>query len=92
MYRENILTANLNLVDSLTRYNSLDMLPIGTHGKVKSFDAKGIERRRMLDLGIVKGTNIEAVMKSPSGDPVAYNIRGALIALRNEDAAKIQLY
>ena len=51
--------------------------------------AKGSERRRMLDLGLVSGTEIEAVQKSPAGDPVAYLIRGAVIALRNEDAGKI---
>jgi len=43
----------------------------------------------MLDLGLVNGTNIEALHKSPSGDPVAYYIRGSVIALRSEDAQKI---
>lgn len=43
-------------------------------------------RRRCLDLGLLPGTEVEAVMDSPLGDPVAYRIRGALIALRREDA------
>ena len=43
----------------------------------------------MLDLGLVKGTTVEAVQKSPSGDPIAYFIRGAVIALRDQDAEKI---
>lgn len=43
----------------------------------------------MLDLGLVNGTNVESLHKSPSGDPVAYYIRGSVIALRNEDAGKI---
>ncbi len=43
----------------------------------------------MLDLGLVNGTNVEALHKSPSGDPVAYYIRGSVIALRKEDAGKI---
>jgi DtxR family Mn-dependent transcriptional regulator len=47
---------------------------------------RGAERRRMLDLGIVPGTVVQAEMKSPSGDPTAYRVRGALIALRREQA------
>jgi len=46
-------------------------------------------RRRMLDLGLICGTNVEALQKSPSGDPIAYAIRGAVIALRSEEASKI---
>lgn len=43
----------------------------------------------MLDLGLISGTVVEAMHKSPSGDPTAYNIRGAVIALRSEEAGKI---
>jgi DtxR family Mn-dependent transcriptional regulator len=47
---------------------------------------RGLQRRRLMDLGIVPGTSIEAEMKSPGGDPTAYRIRGATIALRREHA------
>jgi DtxR family Mn-dependent transcriptional regulator len=47
---------------------------------------RGLQRRRLMDLGIVPGTTIEAEMKSPGGDPTAYRIRGATIALRREHA------
>ena len=70
---------------------ALNSLPIGSKGKVMSLDTSGMERRRMLDLGLVKGTEVEALQKSPSGDPVAYFIRGAVIALRYEDASKIKV-
>ena len=46
----------------------------------------GIERRRLLDLGIVPGTVIRAELESMGGDPVAYRIRGAMIALRRDQA------
>lgn len=68
---------------------TLDRLPIGQTGTVSRLMSRGSERRRMLDLGIVRGTSIEALQKSPSGDPIAYFIRGAVIALRDEDARKI---
>jgi DtxR family Mn-dependent transcriptional regulator len=52
---------------------------------------RGLERRRLMDLGVVPGTVIEAEMRSPSGDPTAYRIRGALIALRREQADQIYI-
>lgn len=61
-------------------------LPIDQIGKVESLDCNGNIRRRLLDLGIVKGTNITPILKSPSGDPTAFIIRGSTIALRKEDA------
>lgn len=67
----------------------LTKLPVGGKGKVHDLTSEGKERNRMLDLGIVKNTEIESLQKSPSGDPVAYFIRGAVIALRSEDAGKI---
>lgn len=68
---------------------SLNDLEIGKIGNVISLKSNGNERRRMLDLGLVKDTKIEVLYKSPCGDPTAYYIRGAVIALRNEDANKI---
>jgi DtxR family Mn-dependent transcriptional regulator len=53
--------------------------------------SRGSERRRFMDLGILPGTLISAEMKSPSGDPTAYRIRDALIALRSEQAEKIRV-
>jgi len=50
---------------------------------------QGAQRRRMLDLGVVRGTVIVPELVSMSGDPVAYRVRGALIALRREQASWI---
>ena len=52
---------------------------------------RGLERRRLMDLGVVPDTVIEAEMRSPSGDPTAYRIRGAIIALRREQADQIYI-
>jgi DtxR family Mn-dependent transcriptional regulator len=46
----------------------------------------GPQRRRLLDLGIVPGTRITAEMSSSLGDPIAFVVRGALIALRRDQA------
>ena len=60
-----------------------------TYATVVSLETKGELRRRLMDIGLVEGTTVECVRKSPAGDPKAYLIRGAVIALRNEDAATI---
>ncbi len=50
---------------------------------------QGPQRRRLLDLGVVPGTLVVPELVSTSGDPVAYRVRGALIALRREQARLI---
>lgn len=67
-----------------------DLVP-GQCGTVKSVTLSGAKRRRILDLGIVPGTCIKALHQSPAGNPVAYLIRGSVIALRLEDAIHITL-
>jgi len=67
----------------------LHELPIGSFGKVKKLTAEGSTRRRMLDLGLIYDTTVESLIKSPAGDPIAYQIRGAVIALRSEEASTI---
>lgn len=64
---------------------------VGKNCIVCSLLAIGHDRRRLLDLGLIIGTKVEALSRSPAGDPSAYFIRGAVIALRKEDAAKIMV-
>jgi len=68
---------------------TLASLPPGAQGIVRSVEAGGMPRRRLLDLGLVPGTVVEAIGKSPAGDPVAYRIRGAVIALRREEGRMV---
>lgn len=62
---------------------------IGDICRVTEIRANGFVQRRMLDLGIIEGTKIEVLHRSPFGDPVAYLIRGTVIALRKEEARQI---
>lgn len=66
-------------------------LPLNKVGTVDNLNCNGNIRRRLLDLGLVRGTKITPVFKSPSGDPTAYEIRKTLIALRKEDSKLINL-
>lgn len=69
--------------------NTLSNLEIGTVAKIKQINCTGELKRRMLDLGMVNGTNIKAIFRSPGNDPTAFEIRGTLIALRKEDSKNI---
>ena len=46
-------------------------------------------RRRLLDIGFVENTTVECIGCAPGGDPRAFLIRGAVIALRSEDCRDI---
>ena len=59
--------------------------------KIISLDFTGNLRRRFLDLGFSVGSKVYSAFKSPAGDPIAYIVRGTVIALRNSDAEKIKV-
>ncbi|MGI5985314.1 MAG: ferrous iron transport protein A [Clostridiales bacterium] len=69
----------------------LSKAPIGKKVIVSGLTSDGASRRRMLDLGIIAGTEIEPLYKSPSGNTTAYMIRGAVIALRADLSYKIMV-
>lgn len=69
----------------------LNQLPVGKRARVTSLASEGATRRRILDLGIINGTEIEPLYKSPSGNPVAYLIRGTVIALRSDLSSQIMV-
>ena len=71
----------------------LTSLKIGEVAQVISISprSRGVERRRLMDLGILPGTDVEVEMFSPSGNPTAYRIRGAIIALRDAQAEDIRI-
>ena len=69
----------------------LSSLRYGIEAEILGIDqnCKGEERRRLLDLGFVRGTRIVVQNVSPLGNPTAYNLRDTLIALRKEQADSI---
>ena len=64
----------------MTQEGTLTALREGERARVAALLTEG---------GLIEGTEVECVQKSPAGDPVAYRIRGALIALRAEDSARV---
>lgn len=68
---------------------SMDNLPLGESAVIDRLQLSGRQRQHMEDLGFVPGASIKALHSSPAGDPIAYSVMGAVIALRREDAAHI---
>ena len=63
---------------------ALNQLPVGQKAKVKSLQLDDGNKRRLQDLGIIEGTEIKALFRSPAGNPIAYLVRGAVFALRKD--------
>ena len=66
----------------------LSELKVGEEAVVTAIHS---DNRRLKDIGLVTGTRVRCVLKSPLGDPVAYNIRGAVVAIRKEDSKNISV-
>lgn len=73
----------------MTNLDSLATLEVGEKATVYCLLLSGNMRRRLQDMGLIEGTKVKCLLKSPSGNPTAYLIRGAVIALRQEDSSSI---
>lgn len=70
---------------------TLDQLQPGQTARITSVRGPGSFRRRLLELGLVDGAAITRQGAAPLGDPLTYRIRGAILALRREDAAAVDV-
>ncbi len=69
--------------------HSLNEIKPGQRTRIKEVRSSGSIRRRLLDIGLIENTEVECLGRSPGGDPTAFFIRGAVIALRSEDCQDI---
>lgn len=94
LFAKNITVAPIKLEKTIEgKFKTLSSLSVGEKGIVLGISkaCRGQQRRRLMDLGVVPGTEIIAEMKSAGGDPTAYNIKGASIALRKKQADRVYL-
>ena len=73
------------------KIENLNQLPLNKSGKINKIKCDEGIKRRLLDMGLVKGTEITPILISPSGDPRAFLVRGTIIAIREEDAKNIKI-
>lgn len=68
---------------------NLSLLSEGESGRVASIKNEESMKRRLQELGIIEGTKIKCMQISPFGDPMAFLVRGTMIALRKDDSKNI---
>lgn len=73
------------------KVENLSLLPLNKNGRIDKIECDEGIKRRLLDMGLVKGTNIVPILVSPSGDPRAFLVRGTIIAIREDDAKNIKI-
>lgn len=70
---------------------TLRNIEIGSTAVVKKLHGEGALRRRIMDMGITKGTEIFVRKVAPLGDPLEVKVRGYELSLRREDAEMIEV-
>ncbi|NQJ68030.1 ferrous iron transport protein A [Streptococcus suis] len=70
---------------------SLEQLPIGSSAKVLEICATGALRRRLMDMGLTKNTQLFLKKVAPLGDPIEITLRGYELTLRKSEAQMVQV-
>lgn len=71
--------------------NTLNELKVGESGVVVSFKGKGSLRKHLMEMGFVRGANVEIQRVAPMGDPIEIKVKGYSISLRKEEAKQIEI-
>lgn len=70
---------------------TLGHIDIGSEAEIVSLEVSESMKKRLLDLGLVPGTKVKAILSSGKKEFVAYRVRRTIIAIRKEDANKIRV-
>jgi ferrous iron transport protein A len=68
---------------------ALAELEPGERGRVAAVAAEGDTARRLMDMGLIRGTAVEVVRRAPLGDPIEVRLRGFMLTLRRSEAEQI---
>lgn len=75
----------------MSKMKRLDEMRAGEWGKIAVVSPCGALRRRMMEMGLVRGTELKVIRLAPSGDPVEVLLKGYSLALRKKEAVNITL-
>lgn len=70
---------------------TLNQLQPGERATIVKVGGDGPVRRRILDMGVVTGADIEVVRVAPLGDPVEFRVKGYNLSLRKSEAQNVQV-
>ena len=69
----------------------LSELDPGERGKVVSVAGDAEAARRLMEMGLMRGTAVEVVRRAPLGDPLEVKVRGFMLTLRRAEAEHIEV-
>ena len=70
---------------------TLREVPVGATARVVKLHGEGAVKRRIMDMGITRGTQVYVRKVAPLGDPIEVTVRGYELSLRKADAAMIEV-
>ena len=70
---------------------TLNELKVGATAKVVRLNGEGAVKRRIMDMGITKGTEVTVRKVAPLGDPIELTVRGYELSIRKDEAAKVEV-
>lgn len=70
---------------------TLDKLSVGKKAKISAVGGEGVLRCRLLDMGLIPGTEVAVIKVAPMGDPVEIRVRSYELTIRLADAAQIEM-
>ena len=70
---------------------TLDTLASGERGVIAALDCEPSVARRLMELGLVPGTEIVVIRRAPLGDPLEVSVRGVHLSLRRSEARRIHV-
>lgn len=70
---------------------TLKDIACGSTATVVKLHGEGAVKRRIMDMGITKGTNVHVRKVAPLGDPIEVNVRGYELSIRKADAEMIEV-
>lgn len=70
---------------------TLNEIPIGKTVRVKRLLGGGPLKRRIMDMGILKGVDVTVLKVAPAGDPIEISLRGYDLSIRKSEAATIEI-
>lgn len=74
-----------------TKNMSMDQMPINANGRIINIQMDNLMRKKLTDMGLVRGTLFKVNGQAPLGDPMEINLRGYNLTIRKKDAKNIEV-
>jgi len=88
---QSILEEESEMAETKNRQIPLHELKTGQRGVIVHVSGKGPVKRRMMDMGLVPGSEVQVVRVAPLGDPIEFTVKGYSLSLRKSEARNIQV-